>query len=475
MEMSLMQNDPNHPKAIGTGLVNRRGSHEDKLHNSFEGNHPHGKISKQQMESDKKNLKSWYQKSQTIRSLDRLPLGTSFVDPNSLAKKPAWKSLFSLEMPCCRNFNKKKNEYSLFLFHRESKIRNWCLNLTESPETLSEYEKALKEDNLEQWQPSKETKQESQPNQMFATKKKHKKDKKHPSKVFEDTVMVLILLSSILLAIDNPLDDPNSQKVKIISYIDIVFTCMFTIEASIKIIAKGFIYNKMGPIQPYIKSYWNMLDFVVVVAALLDLAFIIANVDMSQLKALKALRAFRALRPLRMISRNEGMRLVVNALLASLPSMTNVLLVCSLFILIFSIMGVNFFKGSFYYCDTDYSKDYLKEIDVSKVKTKQDCLDEGGAWVNQSSNFDNCIDAMSTLFQMTTTEGWVDVMYSGIDSVGIGYQPQKNHNTWFVIYFIAFMIVGSQFIINLFVGVVIDNFNTIKEREELGNMFVTDH
>lgn len=37
------------------------------------------------------------------------------------------------------------------------------------------------------------------------------------------------------------------------------------------------------------------------------------------------------------------------------------------------------------------------------------------------------------------------------------------------------MIIGSQFIINLFVGVVIDNFNTIKEREELGNTFVTDH
>jgi len=43
-----------------------------------------------------------------------------------------------------------------------------------------------------------------------------------------------------------------------------------------------------------------------------------------------------------------------------------------------------------------------------------------------------------------------------------------------IIYFVGFMIIGSQFIINLFVGVVIDNFNTIKEREELGNMFVTD-
>jgi hypothetical protein len=42
-----------------------------------------------------------------------------------------------------------------------------------------------------------------------------------------------------------------------------------------------------------------------------------------------------------------------------------------------------------------------------------------------------------------------------------------------VVFFIAYMIIGSQFIINLFVGVVIDNFNTIKEKEEHGNMFVT--
>lgn len=41
------------------------------------------------------------------------------------------------------------------------------------------------------------------------------------------------------------------------------------------------------------------------------------------------------------------------------------------------------------------------------------------------------------------------------------------------LYFVAFMIIGSQFIINLFVGVVIDNFNKIKEKDEMGNNFVT--
>jgi hypothetical protein len=46
-----------------------------------------------------------------------------------------------------------------------------------------------------------------------------------------------------------------------------------------------------------------------------------------------------------MISRNQGMKLIVNALLSSLPSMTNVTIVCCLFILIFAIIGVNSFKG----------------------------------------------------------------------------------------------------------------------------------
>ena len=90
------------------------------------------------------------------------------------------------------------------------------------------------------------------------------------------------------------------------------------------------------------------------------------------------------------------------------------------------------------------------------------------------ANFDNVVTAFLTLFQMMTTEGWTDVMWDGIDSVGIEMQPKKNARYWVIIYIVTFMIIGSQFIINLFVGVVIDNFNKIKEKEELGSMFVTE-
>ena len=106
------------------------------------------------------------------------------------------------------------------------------------------------------------------------------------------------------------------------------------------------------------------------------------------------------------------MKLVVNALLASIPSMTNVLIVCALIILIFAIMGVNFFKGTFYNCQPSYDPD-APEIDLDKVITMDDCIKFGGRWVNENQNFDNSINAMLTLFEMMTTEGWMAVIDTG--------------------------------------------------------------
>jgi hypothetical protein len=65
-------------------------------------------------------------------------------------------------------------------------------------------------------------------------------------------------------------------------------------------------------------------------------------------------------------------------------------------------------------------------------------------------------------------------MYLGIDSVGIDMQPKFNQKPGLVFFFAGYMIIGGLFIMNLFVGVVIDNFNKIKEKEELGSMFVTE-
>ena len=281
--------------------------------------------------------------------------------------------------------------------------------------------------------------------------------------------MTLIVLSSLSLAFDNPLDNPNSTFKKVLMYIDYVFTAAFFLECVIKIIALGFLFNNLGQDKtPYIRSAWNALDFLVVSASLVDLYVTLSGSTAggSALKSLKALRALRALRPLRVISRNEGLRLVVNALLASIPAMTNVILVCGLFLMIFAIMGINFFKGQYFRCSG-------AKFDSVPIVTKWDCISLGGKWKNDRSNFDNIGMAMLSLFEMMTTEGWLTVMFNGVDSAGIDYEPKRDNKLFAILFFVGFMIVGSQFILNLFVGVVIDNFNKIKEKE-LGNVFLTE-
>jgi hypothetical protein len=72
----------------------------------------------------------------------------------------------------------------------------------------------------------------------------------------------------------------------------------------------------------------------------------------SDIAVLKALRALRALRPLRVINKFPNLRIVVNALFAIFSAVSNVVLVGGLFLLIFAIMGVSFFKGRFYSCQS---------------------------------------------------------------------------------------------------------------------------
>lgn len=92
---------------------------------------------------------------------------------------------------------------------------------------------------------------------------------------------------------------------------------------------------------------WNQLDFVIVMVAIVDWYITQSGVieGGAGLSALKALRALRALRPLRTISRAEGLKLIVDALLRAIPALGNVIMVSGLFIFIFSIISINLFKG----------------------------------------------------------------------------------------------------------------------------------
>ena len=196
---------------------------------------------------------------------------------------------------------------------------------------------------------------------------------------FETLIIILIILSSITLCIDTPLLNPNSFFKKFLRVLDLMFTLLFAFEATLKIITLGFFTNNIPKIKGYIFNWWNLLDFFVVIASLTDMYFtVILGVSSAKhLKSLKALRVFRALRPLRMVSRNEGLKVVVNSLFSAIPGMTNVICVCIIFITIFSIMGVNLFKGKFYSCAK--SENYNPDI-YESISSEADCDIVNGFW-----------------------------------------------------------------------------------------------
>lgn len=75
---------------------------------------------------------------------------------------------------------------------------------------------------------------------------------------------------------------------------------------------------------------------------------------------------------------------------------------------------------------------------------------------------------------MASTEGWIDVMNTGVDSTDIDTQPILNNNLYWSLFFIFFILFGNFLILNLFVGVVVSTFN--KEKELLGkNFLLTDN
>nr|XP_040150344.1 sodium channel protein type 1 subunit alpha isoform X3 [Ictidomys tridecemlineatus] len=283
---------------------------------------------------------------------------------------------------------------------------------------------------------------------------------------FETFIVFMILLSSGALAFEDIYIDQRKTIKTMLEYADKVFTYIFILEMLLKWVAYGY--------QTYFTNAWCWLDFLIVDVSLVSLT---ANaLGYSELGAIKSLRTLRALRPLRALSRFEGMRVVVNALLGAIPSIMNVLLVCLIFWLIFSIMGVNLFAGKFYHCVNTTTGDMFE---ISEVNNHSDCLklierNETARWKNVKVNFDNVGFGYLSLLQVATFKGWMDIMYAAVDSRNVELQPKYEESLYMYLYFVIFIIFGSFFTLNLFIGVIIDNFNQQKKKFGGQDIFMTE-
>uniref|UniRef100_A0A8C1VG39 Voltage-dependent T-type calcium channel subunit alpha n=1 Tax=Cyprinus carpio TaxID=7962 RepID=A0A8C1VG39_CYPCA len=260
-------------------------------------------------------------------------------------------------------------------------------------------------------------------------------------KMFDHIVLFFIFLNCITIALERPDIQPDSTERMFLKVSNYIFTVIFVAEMTVKVVSLGLY---AGP-DSYLKSSWNVLDGLLVFVSIVDILVSLASSGGNRiLGILRVLRLLRTLRPLRVISRAPGLKLVVETLITSLRPIGNIVLICCAFFIVFGILGVQLFKGKFYHCEG---------FDTRNITNKSECLQAKYKWVHRKYNFDNL-------------DGWVSIMYDGLDAVAVDQQPIRNHNPWMLLYFISFLLIVSFFVLNMFVGVVVENFHKCRQDQE---------
>ena len=125
--------------------------------------------------------------------------------------------------------------------------------------------------------------------------------------------------------------------------------------------------------------------------------------------------------------------------------------------------GVQLFAGKFFKCEDPDGERVSADI-VNNRTQCEELFDEGYRWKNSKINFDNVFMGYLALLQIATFEGWIELMADAIDAREVDLQPSDEAQFANYIFFVIFIIVGSFFTLNLFIGVIIDNFNMLKKK-----------
>nr|XP_021334062.1 voltage-dependent R-type calcium channel subunit alpha-1E isoform X5 [Danio rerio] len=271
---------------------------------------------------------------------------------------------------------------------------------------------------------------------------------------FEMSILLVIAASSIALAAEDPVNT-NSDRNKVLRYFDYVFTGVFTFEMIIKMIDQGLVLHYGS----YFRDPWNILDFIVVVGALV--AFALTNVMGSNtgrdIKTIKSLRVLRVLRPLKTIKRLPKLKAVFDCVVTSLKNVFNILIVYKLFMFIFAVIAVQLFKGKFYYC-TDSSKDTENECKGYYIDYDKDKKKEKREWKRRDFHYDNVVWALLTLFTVSTGEGWPQVLQHSVDVTEEDRGPSQGNRMEMSIFYVIYFVVFPFFFVNIFVALIIITF-----------------
>ncbi|XP_042579297.1 voltage-dependent P/Q-type calcium channel subunit alpha-1A-like isoform X18 [Cyprinus carpio] len=271
---------------------------------------------------------------------------------------------------------------------------------------------------------------------------------------FEYMILATIIANCIVLALEQHLPDgdktPMSERLE---DTEPYFIGIFCFESGIKILALGFAFHKGS----YLRNGWNVMDFVVVLTGILSTV----GTDLD----LRTLRAVRVLRPLKLVSGIPSLQVVLKSIMKAMIPLLQIGLLLFFAILMFAIIGLEFYMGKFHTTCFDKITDEIREeFPCGKEAPARTCPNGTECkqyWIGPNygiTQFDNILFAVLTVFQCITMEGWTDLLYYSNDASG---------SAWNWMYFIPLIIIGSFFMLNLVLGVLSGEF--AKERERVEN------
>ncbi|KAL7269076.1 calcium channel protein [Rhizina undulata] len=243
---------------------------------------------------------------------------------------------------------------------------------------------------------------------------------------------------------------------------DVAFVVLFTLESIMKIIADGLIWAP----NAYLRGSWGIIDCIVLITLWTSVITSLRNQD----EIARAVGAFKALRALRLLNISGsaqdtfhsvvvlGGRKILGAAFVSLS-----------LIIPFAIYGVNLFSGLMVSCNDESNVVYLSDCvnEYASSPYNWNVLAPRAA-TNPFFNFDSFPSSLFILFQIVSQEGWIAVMFSAESIVGNGMQPQPFASQAYALFFVAFNLLGSVFVLTLFVSVFMRNYT-----EQTGVAFLT--
>lgn len=237
---------------------------------------------------------------------------------------------------------------------------------------------------------------------IYWTRLQERLERLRANRLFESFVILVIIASALLIGAKTY--DEVSRFDQLLYWLDLGVTLFFLFEIAVRMMAEK-------RLSDFFRRGWNLFDFVIVVASLVPIN------DSEMVLIARLLRVFRVLRLVSMI---PELRILLAALVKSIPRMGYVALLMFIIFYIYAAIGSFLFK----------------EVDPF-------------LW-------DNITIAMLTLFRVATFEDWTDVMYATMDAYPLSW-----------IYYLTFIFLTAFIFLNMMIGIVLDVMQKESAAEQL--------